>query len=290
MSLGPLIIAIAVATAVPLIVLYVIYTLDLYGTGSFKTVALCFVWGGLMVGAAFIANTDLYDRIGDFDTMVRFVAPIVEELLKAAILVYLVRQKNFTYFVDGAIYGFAVGIGFAVFENYFYLAQSQNEALSIAIGRVLSTNLMHAAASAVVGSALGFARFQRFRGRAFFLVAGLVTAMAFHMGFNNLTQSDAGGGLLLLYAAVIGFGGTGFIAWVIFGALAGWLAGKLAGDDDGSGCLTNIIVGIVGAFVGGIIYKLISGEDWDFAFNIPSFAVAVGGSVVLLVLLRMVRR
>jgi RsiW-degrading membrane proteinase PrsW (M82 family) len=215
MSLGPLIIAIAVATAVPLIVLYVIYTLDLYGTGSFKTVALCFVWGGLMVGAAFIANTDLYDRIGDFDTMVRFVAPIVEELLKAAILVYLVRQKNFTYFVDGAIYGFAVGIGFAVFENYFYLAQSQNEALSIAIGRVLSTNLMHAAASAVVGSALGFARFQRFRGRAFFLVAGLVTAMAFHMGFNNLTQSDAGGGLLLLYAAVIGFGGTGFIAWVI---------------------------------------------------------------------------
>jgi uncharacterized membrane protein YeaQ/YmgE (transglycosylase-associated protein family) len=82
----------------------------------------------------------------------------------------------------------------------------------------------------------------------------------------------------------------GFIAWIIFGALAGWLAGKLAGDDDGSGCLTNIIVGIVGAFLGGIIYKLISGEDWDFAFNIPSFAVAVGGSVVLLVLLRIVRR
>lgn len=81
----------------------------------------------------------------------------------------------------------------------------------------------------------------------------------------------------------------GFIAWIIFGALAGWLAGKLAGDD-GAGCLTNIIVGIVGAFVGGALFKLLAGEDWDFAFNIPSFAVAVGGSVVLLVVLRVLRR
>jgi RsiW-degrading membrane proteinase PrsW (M82 family) len=211
----PLLIAIAVATAVPLIVLYIIYTLDLYGSGSFRNIALCFIWGGLMVMVAFVANTDLYERIGNFDTMVRFVAPIVEEVLKAAILIYLVRRPNFTYFVDGAIYGFAVGVGFAVFENYFYLYQSQNEALGIAIGRVLSTNLMHATASGMVGSALGFARFQRFQGRAAFLLAGLLTAMIFHMGFNNITQSDIGSGWLLLYAAAVGFGGTGFIAWVI---------------------------------------------------------------------------
>jgi hypothetical protein len=66
----PLLIAIAVATAVPLIVLYIIYTLDLYGSGSFRNIALCFIWGGLMVMVAFVANTDLYERIGNFDTMV----------------------------------------------------------------------------------------------------------------------------------------------------------------------------------------------------------------------------
>ena len=81
MSLASLIIAIAVATAVPIIVLFILYTRDLYESGSFKIIALCFGWGGLMVGAAFLANTDLYERIGDFDTMVRFVAPIVEEIL-----------------------------------------------------------------------------------------------------------------------------------------------------------------------------------------------------------------
>jgi hypothetical protein len=136
--------------------------------------------------------------------------------------------------VDGAIYGFAVGIGFAVFENYFYLSLDETGALSTAIGRVLSTNLMHATASAVVGSALGFARFQRFRGRAFFLVAGLVVAILFHMGFNNITQSDLGSSLLLLYAAIIGFGGTGFIAWVIRRGLSEqkqWIQDSLAKID-----------------------------------------------------------
>lgn len=215
MSLGPLIIAIALATAVPIIVLYIIFTLDLYGTGNFSNIAICFGWGGLMVAVAYFANTGVYERIGNYDAMIRFVAPIIEELLKAAILLYLVRRENFTYFVDGAIYGFAVGIGFAVFENYFYLYLDEAGALSTAIGRVLSTNLMHATASAVVGSALGFARFQRFQGRAFFLVAGLVVAMLFHMGFNNITQSDMGSSLLLVYAAFIGFGGTGFIAWIM---------------------------------------------------------------------------
>jgi RsiW-degrading membrane proteinase PrsW (M82 family) len=215
MSIASLVIAIAVATAVPIIVLFILYTRDLYESGKGKIISLCFIWGGLMVGVAFILNTDLYERIGDFDTMVRFVAPIVEEILKAAILVYLVRRENFTYFVDGAIYGFAVGIGFAVFENYFYLSQNEAEALSIAIGRVISTNLMHATASAVVGSALGFSRFNRFRSRTIFLIAGLVTAIAFHMGFNNITQSDVGSGWLLAYAAGIGFGGTGFIILVI---------------------------------------------------------------------------
>ncbi len=82
----------------------------------------------------------------------------------------------------------------------------------------------------------------------------------------------------------------GFIAWVIFGALAGWVAGKLAGDDDQRGCLTNIVVGIVGAFLGGAIYTLITGRDWNFDFDLPSFVVAVGGSVLLLLVLRRLRR
>ena len=81
----------------------------------------------------------------------------------------------------------------------------------------------------------------------------------------------------------------GFIAWIIFGALAGWVAGKLAGTSDQMGCLANIFVGIAGAAIGGVLYKLLTDESWDFDFNVRSFIVAVIGSVVLLALLRVVR-
>ena len=74
------------------------------------------------------------------------------------------RRPKFTYFVDGAIYGFAIGIGFAVFENYEYIAGS-SAALNTAIGRVISTNLIHATASAIIGIAFGLARFQHTTGR-----------------------------------------------------------------------------------------------------------------------------
>ncbi len=82
----------------------------------------------------------------------------------------------------------------------------------------------------------------------------------------------------------------GIIAWVVFGALAGWVAGKLAKTDDNAGCLTNIVVGVVGAFLGGAVFSLITGRDWNFEFDLASFVVAVGGSVVLLLVLQRVRR
>jgi len=82
----------------------------------------------------------------------------------------------------------------------------------------------------------------------------------------------------------------GIIAWIIFGALAGWIASILAGTRDQMGCLSNIFIGIAGAFIGGVIYKVLTDEKWDFHFNVGSFILAVVGSIVLLGLLRLVRR
>jgi uncharacterized membrane protein YeaQ/YmgE (transglycosylase-associated protein family) len=79
----------------------------------------------------------------------------------------------------------------------------------------------------------------------------------------------------------------GILVWIIFGALAGWVAHLLTGR--GGGLITNIIVGIIGAFIGGFIMSLFGGAGVG-GFDLYSFIVAVLGAVVLLVVLGMIKR
>lgn len=72
----------------------------------------------------------------------------------------------------------------------------------------------------------------------------------------------------------------GLISWIIFGTLAGWVASKITGKHQG--CCLNLVVGIVGAFLGGMIMQLITGRGFSIGFNLQSFAVAIIGSVLLL--------
>jgi uncharacterized membrane protein YeaQ/YmgE (transglycosylase-associated protein family) len=82
----------------------------------------------------------------------------------------------------------------------------------------------------------------------------------------------------------------GILAWIIFGALAGWVASLIAGTNDRQGCLLNIIVGVVGAFIGGLLMQLFTGNRFSFDVDLGSFIVAVIGAVVLLGALRLLRR
>ena len=82
----------------------------------------------------------------------------------------------------------------------------------------------------------------------------------------------------------------GFLSWIIFGALAGWAASLLAGTNDRHGCITNIIIGVIGAFLGGFLYSQVTGRQLYFDWNVPSFAVAVIGSLVLLLIVGLIRR
>jgi uncharacterized membrane protein YeaQ/YmgE (transglycosylase-associated protein family) len=80
----------------------------------------------------------------------------------------------------------------------------------------------------------------------------------------------------------------GIILWIIFGALAGWLASLLVKTDDQQGGFANIVVGIVGAVIGGFIANLV-GFDGVTGFNVWSLLIAVGGAVVLLMIIGMFR-
>ena len=80
------------------------------------------------------------------------------------------------------------------------------------------------------------------------------------------------------------------IVWIIFGALAGWIASMIMGANARMGALANIVVGIVGAIIGGFLMTNVFGAQGVTGFNLTSLLVAIGGAVVLLFLAGLVRR
>jgi uncharacterized membrane protein YeaQ/YmgE (transglycosylase-associated protein family) len=80
------------------------------------------------------------------------------------------------------------------------------------------------------------------------------------------------------------------IAWIVFGALAGWVASMIMGTNRRQGCIFDIIIGVVGAFVGGLLYELLTGRTISFSFNLSSFIVAVIGAIILLAVVGFFRR
>ena len=78
----------------------------------------------------------------------------------------------------------------------------------------------------------------------------------------------------------------GILSWVVVGLLAGWLAGKLVGGQ-GFGCLGNMVVGVVGALLGGWLSSTYLGLDVT-GINPISIIIAVGGAVLFLGILRLI--
>lgn len=81
------------------------------------------------------------------------------------------------------------------------------------------------------------------------------------------------------------------LVWIIVGGIAGWLASKVVGTDADQGIFLNIIVGILGAFVGGTLYTLFTTGTFDInsaisGFNFGSFILATLGAIVLLMVIK----
>ena len=80
-----------------------------------------------------------------------------------------------------------------------------------------------------------------------------------------------------------------FLGWIVIGGLAGWIASKFMGTDKDQGLLANIIVGVIGAFIGGFVMNALGGQGLA-GFSIWSFVVALVGSIILLWILKVVRK
>ncbi len=80
-----------------------------------------------------------------------------------------------------------------------------------------------------------------------------------------------------------------FLLFIVLGGIAGWLASIIMHTNARQGMLLNIVVGIVGAFLGGLLFNLL-GARGVTGFNLWSLVVALVGAVVLLGIVRALRR
>jgi len=76
--------------------------------------------------------------------------------------------------------------------------------------------------------------------------------------------------------------GYGIIMWIVVGALAGWIGSKIMGTDARQGAVANVVVGVIGALVGGFITQHLFGDNRSNNGFIASAAVALFGSVVVI--------
>jgi RsiW-degrading membrane proteinase PrsW (M82 family) len=169
--------------------LAVLLAIESYKLVRLSTVIAVVAAGAVVAGVSYFANAWLIERLGvDFGAYSRYVAPIVEELLKAVVVGLLVRTHRVGFLVDGAILGFAVGAGFAVVENLYYRQLVPDAGLGTWIVRGFGTAIMHGGATAIYTIAT-LALIERVRPRLLAFVPGFVTAAILHSAFNHMFLS-----------------------------------------------------------------------------------------------------
>jgi len=174
-----------VLTLLPVLLLVtVFYLLDSFKIAHIQTVALVFLSGSAAALIAYFFNTKFSQWLdADFDLYTRYIAPVLEESLKACFVVYLIRKKKIGFLIDAAIYGFTAGAGFAVVENLFFIISNEPD-LGAWILRGFGTAIMHSGTTALLAiltvGALNLDR-KFFSG----FLPGLVTACLIHSVFNH---------------------------------------------------------------------------------------------------------
>lgn len=146
--------------------------------------------GGLLAVAAYFINAEaLYTLELDYRTYTRFGGPFVEECLKGALLIYLFRTHRIGFAVDAAIRGFAIGAGFAVVENIYFLYHAVDANIGIWIIRGFGTAIMHGGVTAIFGVIAQQMTDRHARLNPALYLPGLVAATALHSIFNHFPGS-----------------------------------------------------------------------------------------------------
>jgi len=180
------VLAVAVSVLPVFLFLGALVLIDSYKLVSLRAILLS-VAAGMAAGlVAWGANVWLRPALDlDWARYSRYVAPVVEEALKAAFVVWLLRRHQVGFVVDAAIHGFGIGTGFAFLENLYYLQANPDATIWTWIGRGLGTAVMHGGATSIVAM---ISKTLHHRSGSFglhLLLPGLAVAVVLHSLYNH---------------------------------------------------------------------------------------------------------
>ena len=187
-----LLLKIAIALVPALLLLALFDRFEAFNLVRFRKFLVLLAVGGVLAGVSYFANDALMAALSlDFADYSMFVAPLVEELLKASPIIYLFARNQIGFKIDAAIIGFTVGAGFSVAENAYQLYLFSSADIGLWLVRGLGTAVMHGGATAlfaVVSHELtdeqAEAKATQYRFKPWLFVPGLAAAAVLHAGFN----------------------------------------------------------------------------------------------------------
>jgi protease PrsW len=162
-----------------------LFLLDSFKLVVKKLLLVSLLWGLVCTIGAYFINTLLINTITlSFETYSRYYAPLAEELLKIVFIIVLIKFKRIGFIIDAIIYGFAVGAGFALAENIFYLYTNPNPNLLVWIIRGLGTSIMHGGCTALFSLVLVGAK-SRETSLIISFIPAFIAAYVVHSLFNH---------------------------------------------------------------------------------------------------------
>jgi protease PrsW len=159
---------------------------DSYKLVKLRSILITLLSGAVVAVACLLINSWTLQRFAwEMSFYSRYIAPVIEETCKAIYLFYLVRSKKIGFMVDAAIHGFAIGAGFAVVENIYYLQSLQSTNLFLWIIRGFGTAIMHGGTTAILGIIAKGLSERHAEDHIRFFVPGLGIAVLVHSFYNH---------------------------------------------------------------------------------------------------------
>jgi len=180
------VLAVAVSVLPVFLFLGALVLIDSYKLVALRAVLLS-VAAGVAAGlASYGANVWLRPALHlDFAAYSMYVSPLVEESLKAAFVVWLLRRNKVGFVVDAAIHGFGIGTGFAFLENLYYLQVSPDATILTWLVRGFGTAIMHGGATAILAMVSKTLHNRVDAFRLYLVLPGLGVAVVLHALYNH---------------------------------------------------------------------------------------------------------